>query len=77
MKELMYEVLQTGIANTQEVPIDRAVSYKCLICNSIVPSIPRDNTNCECGNIGIDKDMHRLWVGDYKKIAILKIVKRG
>jgi hypothetical protein len=72
VKEAIYEVLQTGITDTKGLPRDRKVFYKCLRCNGLVPSVPKDNVNCECGNIGIDKDMNRLWVGEYEKIAILK-----
>jgi transposase len=47
------------------------IFYKCKICQSIIPSAPNDNIHCKCGNIGIDKDLHRLFVKDYSSFIIL------
>jgi hypothetical protein len=72
MKKISYEVLRVGIGDTNEAPIGKDIFYQCNICQSIIPSSPRDNIHCSCANIGIDKDMHRLNVQDYSKITILK-----
>ena len=73
-KEISYRVIKIGIKNTSEAPIGRDIFYQCGICQSIIPSMPKDNTECSCGNLGIDKDMHRLWVNDYSSFVVLRKV---
>jgi len=78
MKKVEYETLQVGIMDTIEAPKARDIFYKCRRCNTILPSLPKDNVNCECGNIGIDKDMNRLWVECYADVVVLKrVVEEG
>jgi hypothetical protein len=72
MKKYSYKVLNDGIANTNEAKIGKDVFYKCAICLSILPSSSKDNVSCSCGNIGIDKDLHRLFVKDYTKFVVLE-----
>jgi len=72
MKEIKYDVISVGICDTSEAPIDKDIFYKCKMCDEIVPSMPKKSTGCKCGNIEIDKEMHRLWVGDYEKFIVLK-----
>lgn len=72
MKNNSYEELNIRIKDTSDAIIDKDIFYKCLICQSIIPSMPKDNTRCKCFNIDIDKDIHRLYVGDYSKFVILR-----
>jgi len=72
MKIENYHVILDGISDTSEAPIDKHIFYKCKKCDEIIPSIPKNSIGCKCGNIEIDKDMHRLWVGEYNNIIILK-----
>jgi len=74
MKKVKYEVLQVEITNTKDVPRDKTIFYGCKKCGGIVSSVPKDNVCCECGNICIDKDMNRLWIGEYENLIILKKV---
>jgi hypothetical protein len=72
MRNTSYEVLETEIRNTKEAKKGKDIFYKCDKCQSIIPSIPKDNINCLCGNISIDKDLNRLFVEDYSKFIVLK-----
>ena len=72
MKEFQYNELRVGITDTSEAQIGKDIFYKCLKCGGIISSVPKTSIGCQCGNIEIDKEMHRLWVGEYDKIAILK-----
>ena len=72
MKKISYESLQIGIKDTSEATRGKDIYYQCGICQSIVSSVPKDNTGCSCGNIEIDKDMNRMFVGDYSQFVILK-----
>jgi hypothetical protein len=71
-KEISYEVVKIGIKNTGEAPIGREIFYQCGICQFIVPSTPKDSIGCLCNNIGIDKDLHRLFVKDYSNFIVLR-----
>lgn len=74
MNTVKYEVLQVRITDTKDIPRAKAVFYGCKKCGGMVSSIPKDNACCECGNICIDKDMNRLWIGDYEYFVLLKKV---
>ena len=72
MSNVSYEILRIGIGDTKEAKRGKDIFYKCNKCQSIIPSMPKDNTNCLCGNIGIDKDLNRLFVEDYSNFIVLK-----
>jgi hypothetical protein len=74
MKNMSYLVLDITIDDTRDAIKGKDIFYKCAICKSIIPSIPRENSSCLCGNIGIDKDLNRLFVRDYNKFLILRRV---
>jgi len=75
MKKISYKILRTRITDIREAEIGKDIFYKCGNCLSIIPSTPKDNINCKCANISIDKDMHRLFVEDYEKFIVLKKIK--
>jgi len=64
-------VLKDGIACTSEANRGRYVFYLCLACNDMLPSCPAECVSCACGNIHIDIDMHKLYIGDYRKIQVI------
>jgi hypothetical protein len=74
MKGVSYEILMNGIRDSREAIKGKYIFYKCVKCQSIIPSIPKHNINCSCGNIGIDKDLNRLFVEDYSKFLVLRKV---
>jgi len=75
-KNYEFRVLKNGIKNTSEADIGRDIFYKCLICETMIKSTTRDNVACDCVNIYIDADMHRLCVEDLTKIQVLEKVKK-
>ena len=76
MKNFSYEILKKGINNTSEAMREKDIFYQCNKCQSIIPSLPKDNISCSCHNIGIDKDMNRLFVKDYSNFIILKKIRK-
>ena len=72
MKNDSYETLRIGISDTRDAARGKDIFYKCGKYQSIIPSLPKDNENCLCGNIGIDKDLNRLFVEDYSSFIILR-----
>lgn len=72
MKDGNYVVIGTGFNSTAEVPKDYDIFYRCTNCGSIIPSVPRGNIGCKCGNIFIDKDYWRLIVEDLGKLEAIK-----
>ncbi len=72
MKNASYEILDIRISNTKDARRGKDIFYKCAICQSIIPSTPKDSVNCSCNNINIDKDLIRLFVGDFSNFLILK-----
>jgi len=65
-------IIADGISDTNEAPKGKNIYYKCMICGETIPSQPRDNIGCECGNIFIDIDYFRLWIKDYSRAQVLK-----
>jgi len=72
MKNASYETLRIGISDTRDAVRGKDIFYKCGKCQSIIPSLPKDNENCSCGNLGIDKDLNRLFVEDYSSFIVLR-----
>ena len=74
MNDCRFELLGGNYTDTSEVPKDEDIYYRCLECGEIIPSVPKDNIGCRCGNIFIDEDCWRLVVTDIRKLEVL--VKR-
>jgi len=72
MKNVSYEILRIGIGDTKDATRGKDIFYKCNKCQSIIPSMPKDNSNCLCGNIGIDRDLNRLFIEDYSSFIVLR-----
>jgi len=71
-----YEVIKRGITDTSEAPRGKDVYYRCAECGGVIPSAPRDNVGCECGNIFIDFDYFRLAVRDYAAFEAVRKKRR-
>ncbi len=70
-----YEIVASKIKDTSEAPKDKNLFYRCLSCRGVIPSIPKDNVGCECGNIFIDIDYWRLVIRDYSLFEVVKMKK--
>ncbi len=66
------ELIQRNFKNTREVPKGKDLIYLCTKCGDRIPSMPKDNTGCTCGNIYIDKDYIRLVVDDFADFRVIK-----
>jgi hypothetical protein len=67
------EILQQEFKNTSEVPRGKNLVYLCMKCGDRVPSVPKDNIGCTCGNIYIDRDYVRLVVEDFTNFCVISI----
>ncbi len=67
-----YQVIGSNYKDAPEVPKDYDLYYRCTECGGIIPSLPKDNIGCTCGNVFIDKDYWRLCVEDYKKMEVVR-----
>jgi len=67
-----YDIIKNGIADTSEAPRGDDIFYRCVQCGGIIPSDPRKNVGCPCGNIFIDNDYFRLAVRDYTKFQAIR-----
>ncbi len=68
-------VIKEGIADTSEAPRGKGILYRCMQCGGVVPSDPRDNVGCSCGNIFIDIEYFRLAVRDYSKFQVVRKIR--
>jgi hypothetical protein len=67
-----YEIIKDGITDTSEAPRGKDIFYRCTKCGGVIPSDPRENAGCSCGNIFIDIDYFRLAVRDYTKFQAIR-----
>lgn len=72
MSPSQFEVIGAHYINTSQVPRGLEICYECTRCGGRVPSHPKDNQGCSCGNIFIDIDYHRLVVRDFSAFRALK-----
>jgi len=71
------EILQQEFKNTSEVPRGKNLVYLCVKCGDRVPSVPKDNIGCACGNIYIDRDYVRLVVKDFTNFRVIRTAIKG
>ena len=57
----------------QGYPRGPDLSYECLRCHKIVPSMPQGNTWCDCYNLCIDVDAGRLAVKDDSLLRLVRV----
>ncbi len=72
MKNIKYEIISDNIKDTSEASKGKDIFYKCTKCQDIIPSIPKDNIGCKCGNIFIDVDYFRLAIDSYNHFQVIK-----
>jgi hypothetical protein len=58
------------------IPAAPDLYYECLKCGSVIPSRPKDNIGCTCGNVFVDVDAFRVSIDDYSKFRVLRRTKR-
>lgn len=59
------------------IPRGRDLYYQCGICSGVIPSQPKDNMGCACGNAFVDVDAFRVAIKDYSQFRILQKVKKN
>ena len=72
MSSYEYDVIADNIKDTSEAPKDKDLFYRCISCGGMIPSIPKDNVGCECGNVFIDIDFWRLAIKDYSSFEVVR-----
>jgi hypothetical protein len=70
--DISYEIIKGGLADTSEAPRGTGIFYRCTQCGDVIPSNPRSNVGCSCGNVFIDVDYFRLAVRDYAKFQAIR-----
>jgi hypothetical protein len=60
---------------TKGYPAGSNLFYECLKCGEVVPSYPKDDTGCKCGNIAIDVSGARMFVQDHGQIKLFSLTK--
>lgn len=76
MSRATYQVLMTGLRDTHDAPRDTDIFYRCRICDTLVPSIPKEVVWCKCRNILIDIDYFRLAVKDKTQFEAVRKLPR-
>ena len=71
-----YEVLRRDVCDEGAAPRGPNVYYRCRKCGVVIPSQPEDNVGCECGNVFIDVDYHRLIVKDFSDLEVVRPVEK-
>jgi hypothetical protein len=72
MTEGAFVVIASNISATSEAPKGRDIYYRCKLCGDAIPSQPKLNIGCKCGNVFIDVDYFRLSIEDYSKFEAVK-----
>lgn len=74
MTQQKYELVAENISDSSQAPKGKDIYYRCTACQGVIPSQPKDNVGCECGNVFIDIDYFRLVVRDYSKFQAVRKV---
>ena len=73
MSKPEYEIIGAGYDDTSGVPRDTDIWYHCTKCDGLIPSVPKDNVGCECGNVFIDRDYVRLAIENYGAFEVVRL----
>ena len=76
MTEFDFEIVARDLHDTAEAPRGPDLYYRCTRCDKAMPSQPDDNVGCECGNVFIDDDYHRLVVNDFSSFLVVRRIRR-
>ena len=71
-----YRVVLDGLTDTSRAPKGPDVHYKCKLCGDLVPSQPKDNIGCTCGNVFVDIDYLRLAVKHYSQVQVVRLPRK-
>ena len=55
-------------------PAGEAIWYECLVCGSVVPSMPKNAAACKCRNIIVDADAGRVSVRDLSRMRAYELL---
>jgi len=74
-KSSRFEIIKSGLTDTSEAPKGKNMFYLCQECGDAIPSMPKQNVGCKCGNIYIDIDYFRLAVKNFDKFLVVTKTK--
>lgn len=77
MTDRQFELVSDSVRNTADAPRGRDLYYRCLNCDSIIPSQPKDAVGCTCGNIYIDPDYIRLVVRNFTGFNVIRKLNKA
>jgi hypothetical protein len=75
-QQTTYKALDIEVNDTSQAPKGADLYYRCKGCGSVLSSYPRDSCACECRNIVIDKDYHRLAIRQYDLFEVVRRVPK-
>ena len=75
MNHKNYEVIAANITDSNQAPKGKYLFYRCKRCGEVLPSLPKDNVRCDCGNVCIDIDYLRLLINDYSLFEAVRLAK--
>lgn len=67
-----FSVVRDDYTEKDRVERGTDLYYLCGKCGEAIPSIPKNNGGCQCGNVFIDKDYFRLVVEDYSNLMMVR-----
>jgi|GEM_PF-1209561 len=77
LKPHEFIVLKEGINCTSEAIRGTDIFYKCLFCETMISSAPKDSVSCKCRSIHIDIGMFKFYVKNYAKIQVIQLLKKA
>lgn len=63
-------------SSTGGLPAGSDTFYLCLVCRTVIPSLPDRPTTCSCGNVSVDPDGGRAGAKDLASLVVLAIDSR-
>ena len=73
--EYKYELIGNDYEDERGLPRGHDIFFRCTSCATLVPSVPKDDADCECGNICLDTTLFRTWVNNFKNFEVVKKIK--
>jgi hypothetical protein len=66
-------VVTVPYSDSSGLPCGQNIFYLCLLCRTVVPSLPEGTMHCMCRNISIDPDAGRGGARDLNAVVVLSV----
>jgi len=63
------------LVQSDHYPVGENLYYECTICGNAIPSVPKKDVRCPCGNVVVSARQHNVKIRDPRKVRLFSIIE--